>query len=66
MACNTSYVTDKEALRYQGALVSVAETLNMQDGSTVHSKKRGAESPVPSLVDSDDSPDLCPAPSPLG
>ena len=66
MACNTNYVTDEEALRCLGALVSFAETPNVQDGSTVHSKKRRTESPLPLLDDSDDSPDHCPAPPPLG
>ena len=65
MACNTNYVMDEEALRYQGALLSFAETPNVQDSSTVHSKKRRTESPLPLLDDSDDSPDHYPAPPPL-
>lgn len=65
MACNTGYVTDEEALIYQGALVSVAETPNLQDGSTVYSKKRRTESPPPPFDNPGNSPDHCPAP-PLG
>lgn len=62
MACNTGYVTDEEALVYQGALVSVAETPNLQDGSTVYSKKRHTESPLPPFDNPGNSPDHCPAP----
>ena len=65
MACNTGYVTDEEALVYQRALVSVAETPNLQDGSTVYSKKRRTESPLPPFDNPGNSPDNCPAP-PLG
>ena len=64
MACNTGYVTDEEALVYQGALVSaVAETPNLQDGSTVYPKKRRTKSPLPPFDNPGHSPDHCPAPS---